>query len=187
MMRRLLVGLLLLCAAPLAAQQVLTPERMIRLLRVSSPAVSPDGALLVFGVRATDIAANRGNTDLFRLPTAGGAPVRLTDWPGSEVGAQWRPDGKKIGFLSARSGSMQLWEIDPDGRNQRQVSDILCWPTSTTSIWRLRARSITVWRVMPLRKQSAYGVNSLPSLTKNMLAPVASETRPRQSYIMASA
>jgi dipeptidyl aminopeptidase/acylaminoacyl peptidase len=124
MMRRLLFGLLVLLPTPLAAQQVLTPERMIQLLRVSAPAVSPDGATLVFGVRATDIAANRGNTDLFRLPAAGGEPVRLTDWPGSEGGAQWRPDGKKIGFLSARSGSMQLWEIDPDGGNPRQVSDI---------------------------------------------------------------
>ena len=32
---------------------------------------------------------------------------------------------------------------------------------STTSIWRLRARSITVWRVMPFRKQSAIGREQL--------------------------
>jgi dipeptidyl aminopeptidase/acylaminoacyl peptidase len=106
------------------AQQVLTPERLVQLPRVSAPAVSPDGATLVFGVRTTDLQANRGNTDLWALPVAGGEPARLTDWDGSEVGAQWRPDGQRIGFLSARSGSMQLWEVGPDGGDARQVSDV---------------------------------------------------------------
>src|SRR5512134_3930729 len=99
-----LIGAILL-AVPLAglpAQQGLTPELLIRLKRVSPASVSPDGAWLVFGVRSTDIAANGGNTDLYRLPVEGGEPVRLTDWPGSETSALWRPDGKKIAFLSAR-------------------------------------------------------------------------------------
>jgi dipeptidyl aminopeptidase/acylaminoacyl peptidase len=123
-MRRCLTLLPLLLPLPAAAQQVLTPERLVQLLRVSAPAVSPDGARLVFGVRSTDLAENRGNTDLYLLPTAGGEPVRLTDWPGSESGQQWRPDGRKVGFLSGKSGSTQLWEIDPDGQNARQVSNV---------------------------------------------------------------
>jgi len=120
------LAVMLLLAAPLrvAAQQVLTPERLIQLIRVGAPAVSPDGATLVLGVRTTDLAANRGNTDLVRLPVGGGDPVPLTDWEGSEVGQQWRPDGRRIGFLSAKSGSMQLWEIDPDGSDPRQVTDL---------------------------------------------------------------
>jgi dipeptidyl aminopeptidase/acylaminoacyl peptidase len=124
-MRRLTLALALLpLAVPLRAQDVLTPERLLLLLRVSAPAVSPDGAHLVFGVRATDIGANRGNTDLYRLPVAGGPPTRLTDWPGSESSAQWRPDGRRVGFLSARSGSAQLWEVNPDGGDARQVSNV---------------------------------------------------------------
>ncbi|MDH3496369.1 MAG: S9 family peptidase [Gemmatimonadota bacterium] len=123
---RVLFGLALsLASAPaLSAQQVLTPERLLRLHRVSAPAVSPDGHQLVYGVRTIDVAANSGNTDLFLLPTAGGTAIRLTDTPGSESGARWRPDGRKIGFLTARSGSMQLWEIDPDGANPRQVTNV---------------------------------------------------------------
>ena len=49
------------------------------------------------------------------------------------------------------------------------------------------ASAITVWRVMPLRKQSAIGVWMAPSRVKKMLAPVHSATRPCQSSIMASA
>ena len=122
---RMLVFMLCL-AAPwrLGAQQVLTPERLIQLTRIGAPVVSPDGATLVFGVRTTDLAANRGNTDLVRLPTAGGEPMRLTDWDGGEIAQQWRPDGRRIGFLSAKSGSMQLWEIAPDGSDPRQVTDL---------------------------------------------------------------
>ena len=58
---------------------------------------------------------------------------------------------------------------------------------SITSMPRRRARSMTVRRVMPSRKQSAIGVWILPSLMKKMLAPVHSATRPCQSSIMASA
>jgi dipeptidyl aminopeptidase/acylaminoacyl peptidase len=118
--------LVLLAAAPvrLAAQLILTPERLVQLIRVSPPTVSPDGATLVFGVRTTDLAANRSATDLFRLPAAGGDPARLTDWEGSEYGQQWRPDGRRLGFLSAKRGSVQLWEINPDGGDPRQVTDL---------------------------------------------------------------
>jgi len=123
-MRILTLALLLVLPVEASAQQVLTPERLVGLIRVGAPAVSPDGASLVLGVRSVDLAANRGNTDLVRIPTAGGEPVRLTDWAGSEVGQQWRPDGARIGFLSARSGSMQLWEIKPDGSDPRQVTDL---------------------------------------------------------------
>lgn len=102
----------------------LTPELLWQIPRVGAPEISPDGHLVVFGVTAYDVGANRGNTDLFIMPVAGGEPRRLTDDPGSEFNAQWRPDGEWVGFLSARSGSVQLWEIRADGSDLRQVSDV---------------------------------------------------------------
>ena len=46
---------------------------------------------------------------------------------------------------------------------------------------------MTVWRVMPFKKQSGVGVCSAPSgMTKNRLAPVASATWPRWSCMNAS-
>ena len=38
--------------------------------------------------------------------------------------AVWRPDGQKIGYLSSASGSVQLWEMNPDGSGAVQKSDI---------------------------------------------------------------
>ena len=126
-MKKLVPSLALfsLCLVATAdAQDVMTPETLWSLRRVSGPAVSPDGTQFVYGVRVYDIEENRGSTDLFLLSTNGGAPQRLTDTPGSEFNYAWRPDGLKIAFLSAASGSVQLWEMDPSGANQRQVSEI---------------------------------------------------------------
>ena len=106
------------------AQDVLTPELLWQLRRVSGPAVSPDGDRFVYGIREYDIAANRGSTDLFIMSTNGCDPTRLTNSPSSEFNVVWRPDGEKIGFLSAAGGSVQLWEMNPDGSDLRQVTNI---------------------------------------------------------------
>jgi dipeptidyl aminopeptidase/acylaminoacyl peptidase len=91
---------------------------------VSGPAVSPDGASVVYGIRVYDIEANRGSTDLYIMSVDGGEPTRLTDTPGSEFNVTWRPDGRRIGFLATRSGAVQLWEMNPDGSGVRQVTDV---------------------------------------------------------------
>lgn len=119
-----LIVLVLWISTPALAQDVLTPELLWQLKRVGAPVVSPDGSMVIFTVSTYDIEANSGNTNLYSLPLQGGEPLQLTDFEGSASGAQWRPDGGKIGFLSARSGSRQLWEVDPDGTDLRQVSDI---------------------------------------------------------------
>ena len=106
------------------AQDVMTPELLWQLKRVSAPAVSPDGRALVYGIRTYDVVANKGDTDLFLLEVAGGDPVRLTDMKGSESSAAWRPDGQWIGFLSSKGGSTQLWEVKADGKKMRQVTDV---------------------------------------------------------------
>jgi dipeptidyl aminopeptidase/acylaminoacyl peptidase len=123
-LKRFLI-LLIAFVAPLChAQNALTPELLWQLKRVSGPTVSPDGRDVVFGMTRYDLVENRGNTDLYLVPVEGGPFVQLTDFTGSEVNPQWRPDGEKIGFLSARGGSMQLWEIGRDGTGLRQVSNI---------------------------------------------------------------
>lgn len=122
-----LAGALLALAASLPsasrAQDVMTPELLWKLARVSAPSVSPDGDRLVYGVRRYDLKANKGDTDLFLLRVDGGDPVQLTDLEGSESSAIWRPDGQWIGFLSGKGGSTQLWEVRADGTGLRQVTE----------------------------------------------------------------
>ena len=106
--------------ALIAQDQKLTPEKLWQLGRVSMDDVSPDGKTVLFGVTFYDVPSEKGNRDLYVVPTSGGEAKKITAFEQSESEGQFRPDGKKIGFL--KSG--KLWEMNPDGSDQRQVSDI---------------------------------------------------------------
>lgn len=106
------------------SSEILTPEVLWAFGRVGGVEVSPDKSTLLFGVSFYDVDANKGNTDLFTMPVDGGEATNITRTKGGEYNAQWRPDGQKIGYLSAEGGSMQLWEMNPDGSGRTQISDI---------------------------------------------------------------
>lgn len=101
-----------------AQGQPLTAETLWTLGRVSLDDVSPDGRTALYGVTYYDVAANKGNRDLYIVPTMGGTARKITAFEGSEYNALYRPDGQRIGFL--RGG--MLWEMNPDGSDARQVS-----------------------------------------------------------------
>ncbi|MBC8088585.1 MAG: PD40 domain-containing protein [Phycisphaerae bacterium] len=65
----------------------------------SSPKLSPDGQWIAFS------GDYGGNTDVYVIPTMGGAPKRLT-WHASADNVQgWTPDGRNIVFASGRAAS----------------------------------------------------------------------------------
>jgi len=124
-MKRISLAFLLLSAALVTfGQNKLTPELLWKLGRVSEAQVSPDGKTILYGIIYYNLEENKGNRDLYSIPVSGGKPVKLTDTKGSEYNALWRPDGKKIGYLSADGGSMQVWEMNPDGSDKKQVSNV---------------------------------------------------------------
>jgi dipeptidyl aminopeptidase/acylaminoacyl peptidase len=92
--------------------------------RISGHQVSPDGTTIVFVRRVTDLAHNKGRTDLWSVPVAGGEPTRLTDHPDADGEPQWSPDGTTIYFVSGRSGSPQVWSIPAAGGDATQVTDL---------------------------------------------------------------
>ncbi|HMT29612.1 MAG TPA: S9 family peptidase [Bacteroidia bacterium] len=120
----LLVALIVLAPTKINAQEKLTPEFLWKLSRVSDPRVSPDGKTVLYSVKKYDLAENKGNNDLFTVPVAGGTPVAVAEGPDNDNTARWRPDGLKIMFLSSKTGKTQLWEMDPDGKNKKQVSNL---------------------------------------------------------------
>jgi dipeptidyl aminopeptidase/acylaminoacyl peptidase len=104
------------------AQNKMTPEKLWQLNRISDQQVSPDGKMVLYGVTSYELSTNQSKRTLFIVPVQGGEARALSNIEGSAFNARWRPDGKKIGFLSAKSGSVQLWEINPDGTGLAQVS-----------------------------------------------------------------
>ncbi|MCL2245498.1 MAG: S9 family peptidase [Lentimicrobiaceae bacterium] len=108
----------------IAQKQIYTPELLWQLDRVSEAVLSPDGAQILFGITHYDIAQNKGNRELFVMPSTGGIYKQLTTTEISEQNAIWRPDGKKIGYLAPVNDEMQIWEMNPDGADSKPVSQI---------------------------------------------------------------
>ena len=75
-----------------------------RRIRIAVPIVL---ALLVFGLAAAQS----------QLPG-----IALTIDPAQDLRPAWSPDGAQIAFFSVRSGNNDIWVMDADGENQRQLT-----------------------------------------------------------------
>jgi Tol biopolymer transport system component/imidazolonepropionase-like amidohydrolase len=74
--------------------------------------VSPDARTIVFELLG----------DLFAMPVTGGPATRLTSGPAFDSQPRWSPDGKRIVFLSDRSGAENIWLCDADGSNAKALT-----------------------------------------------------------------
>ncbi len=104
------------------AQNRMTPELLWDLKRVSNIQISPDGQQILYSVKTYDLKANTGVNQLYLMPISGGTAKQITNFEGGKYNAQWRPDGKKIGFLKSGKGGLNIHEINPDGSGLTQIS-----------------------------------------------------------------
>ena len=77
---------------------------------------SPDSRTIAF------TRGSAGKADLFTVPASGGAESRLTSDTLND-GPDFSADGKFIYFDSTRSGSSQIWRMQPDGSAAEQITD----------------------------------------------------------------
>jgi dipeptidyl aminopeptidase/acylaminoacyl peptidase len=100
---------------------------MVRMDRYSSPTLSPDGRKLVFAKRVVDFDANRASTSLWieDLFARDAAPPRQLTPDGWNVNSPaFSPDGATVYFLSAKTGSSQLYAMPTAGGAPKQVTDL---------------------------------------------------------------
>ncbi|MDA1232805.1 MAG: S9 family peptidase [Planctomycetota bacterium] len=110
-------------------------EDLFEFKRVSAPHISPDGRWVVYAVsEITDSQQNKSQSRLWLVPTDGSMPPRqLTNGTAKDTNPKWSPDGRWILFESTRSGSGQLWVINPAGGESRQLTKIST--DASTGIW----------------------------------------------------
>jgi dipeptidyl aminopeptidase/acylaminoacyl peptidase len=121
-----LPALLLTAAATAADTHPFSVEDLVRLKRLSEPALSPSESHIAFTLRETDLDADRGRTDIWLLDliAANAQPVRITSHPENDSGAQWSSDGRFIYFLSSRGGSQQVWRLALSGGEAQPVTQL---------------------------------------------------------------
>lgn len=116
-------------AAPLAAQEPDTkPEKWdieapkgatIRQVPIATDQgtwmdvdVSPDGRSLAFSLLG----------DIYTMPITGGTPTRIAEGMAWEVHPRFSPDGSRIAFTSDRGGGDNIWVMNTDGSDKRQIT-----------------------------------------------------------------
>ena len=84
---------------------------------------SPDGSQIAFASnRDTGPPYNPYNLDIYVMNSNGTNVKRIVDDPEYDVGPQWSPDGRKIVFMTARNGDYDVYEMNPDGTGQKNLT-----------------------------------------------------------------
>ncbi|KAF1721931.1 peptidase S9 [Pseudoxanthomonas mexicana] len=125
-LRSALLPLCLLAALPsLAAARGLDVRDLQKLDRVSSPVLSPDGSTVVFAKRIVDADVVKASSSLWvrNLLTRDMAPPKRLTPEGWNVNSpSFSPEGKTVYFLSAKSGTPQLYAMPLVGGAPRQLT-----------------------------------------------------------------
>ncbi|RNC79837.1 MAG: amidohydrolase [Winogradskyella sp.] len=94
----------------------LEPERKIAFTTNNGTWISvdvhPNGDTIIFDMMG----------DLYTIPITGGTATRLTSGMPYDVHPRYSPDGKSIAFISDKSGSDNLWVMDLETKEQRQLT-----------------------------------------------------------------
>ena len=106
------------------AEARLTPEVMWKMSRIGSHTLSPDGTTLLYTLTRYNMEENRGISVIVSRDLASGEEVELTDLSATSVSPVWSADGKDIWFATTRSGEMQLWKMQANGSQPKQISNI---------------------------------------------------------------
>lgn len=102
----------------------ITPELLWSLKRIGNESVSPDGKKVLYAVTQCNIKSNNSHKKLYIYDINTGKTKKIANVKRHDSEAVWTPDGNRIGFTSETSGEKQLWEMDIDGNNRKQISFI---------------------------------------------------------------
>ncbi len=75
--------------------------------------VSPDGKTIAFDLLG----------DIYTMPATGGTATNISSGMAWEIQPRFSPDGKQIAFTSDRAGGDNIWVMDANGENKRQITE----------------------------------------------------------------
>lgn len=108
--------------AALAADP-LKPESLLSWKWPGDPQVSPDGRRVAYVLQTSVEEGAKYAGDIWAA-TQGGQPQALITHPGDDRFPRWSPDGKRLAFISNRSGKNQVWILEQEGEPWRLTDGV---------------------------------------------------------------
>jgi len=118
--------------ALLFVAQLLDTDSFFQMEAVASPAIAPDGKLIVFSRAYVDKMKDQNRANLWLVDSKGEKLRELTSGNWRDSSAVWSPDGKRIAFLSDRDGTNQLHVMWMDTREVAQLTRLDRAPADIT-------------------------------------------------------
>ncbi|WP_066311847.1 S9 family peptidase [Bacillus sp. FJAT-29814] len=116
------------------AARGITPADLYELKSVVNPQLSPDGSSYVFVQTTIDQEADEYRSHIYHgTINSGSAPVQWTFGKDKNHSPRWSPDGKKLAFISNRSGKNQIYLLCVNGGEAQQLTTLACG--ATNPVW----------------------------------------------------
>ena len=126
-----LVAASALIVAPISAQSKhLAPADLFDLEYAADPQLSPDGQWVAYVRQWSDPMTDRRYSNVWLVKSDGSGHRPLTSGKFSELTPRWSPDGKRLAFVSNRSGATQLWQRFMDTGEMSALTNVGTAPSS---------------------------------------------------------
>lgn len=114
------------------AGEIFAAKDLAQVKDIRDVSVSPDGSKVAYTLMSLAEGATEVTSSIWLLEVKqkAGSPRRLTEEGSFERLPSWSPDGKSVYFVSARSGSKQVWMMPAEGGPASQVTQLLLDVTS---------------------------------------------------------
>jgi dipeptidyl aminopeptidase/acylaminoacyl peptidase len=100
---------------------------------VGAPSVSTDGSRVAFSVKRYELEAGKTWSEIWLMNADGSDQRAMTAGKHNDTDPKFSPDGKRLLFVSDRSGSSQLWTMPLDGGESKALTDFA--PGLSSPVW----------------------------------------------------
>lgn len=114
------LGMLLITAH--AQKRAFTIADLYKVKSAYAVSVSPDGKMLAYTASASDLKAQKSESNIFMMNTDGSHVKALTE-DGKSSSAVWSKDGKSLYYTNYAKGTAQIFQLDLTTCESKQLTD----------------------------------------------------------------